>query len=256
MATVQVDLNADAGESFGAWSMGDDARLFPALSSVSVACGSHAGDPGTMLRTVRLAKEHGLAVGAHPGYPDLLGFGRRELGMSSDELYAAVLYQLGALAGVSRSESVDVRYVKPHGALHHRMVKELEAARAVARAVREFSEGLPLVVLAGPAGELMRAAAAEFGLPAVNEAFPERGYLSDGRLAPRSLPGAVITDPGEAAARALSIVTRQEVRAVDGGTVKLEAATLCVHGDNANAPEVAAAIREALEGVGVFVNPF
>ena len=256
MSALRVDINADAGESFGAWPMGDDARLFPSLTSVNVACGFHAGDPLTMRRTVRLARENGLGVGAHPGFPDLLGFGRRDLAMSPDELHAAVLYQLGALHAFVRAEGLELHHVKAHGALHHRMVADADASDAFARAVRDFDPRLPMVVLGGAGGRLMQEAAERNGLRAVTEAFPERGYLASGKLAPRSMEGSVVHDPEEAAQRAVAMVTTGEIDALDGGSARIEAQTLCIHGDNPNAPAIAAAIRDALQAAGVEVKAF
>lgn len=251
---VRVDLNADAGESFGVWPMGADARLFPALSSVNVACGFHAGDPATMLRTVRLAREHGLAIGAHPGYPDLVGFGRRDMAVDPEHIHADVLYQLGALSGVLRAEGLTLHHVKPHGALHHRLLRDQAAADAVARAIRDVGAGVPFVVLGGPGGTVMQRAAQAHGLPTFREAFPDRGYLASGILAPRTMPGALLHDPDAVAVRAVAMVTRGEVPAVDGGTTRVEAETLCIHGDGPRAPEIAAAVREALERAGVAVR--
>ncbi|MDZ7802220.1 MAG: 5-oxoprolinase subunit PxpA [Trueperaceae bacterium] len=251
---VRVDLNADAGESFGAWPMGADTRLFPALSSVNVACGFHAGDPATMLRTVRLAREHGVAIGAHPGYPDLVGFGRRDMAVDPEQVHADVLYQLGALSGILRAEGLALHHVKPHGALHHRVTQDEAAADAVARAIRDVSADVPFVVLGGPGGTVMQQAAQAHGLRTIREAFPDRAYLASGTLAPRTMPGALVHDPDEVAARAVAMVTRGEVPAVDGGSTRVEAETLCIHGDGPRAPDIAAAVREALEGAGVEVR--
>lgn len=251
-----VDLNADAGESFGAWRMGADARLFPHLTSVNLACGMHAGDPVTMQGAVRMAKQFGVRVGAHPGFPDLPGFGRRDLAMRPDELYGTVLYQLGALDAFLKVEGLGLHHVKPHGALYLRMTHDEETAGVVVRAVRDFDAGLPLVVLGGPGGTIVRNAASECGLRVVYEAFPDRAYLADGHLAPRSLPGAVIRDPRRAAERAVAMVVAGEVPALDGGVTHVEAQTLCVHGDNPEAPEIARLVREALEAAGVEVAAF
>jgi UPF0271 protein len=256
VSSLAIDINADAGESYGPWRMGADEELFPSLTSVNVACGFHAGDPGTMRRTVALAREHGVAVGAHPGFPDRDGFGRRDLAMSPNELYESVLYQLGALEAFLRPDGVRLHHVKPHGALHHRIVRDDEAAAAVAAAIRAFDPELPFVALGGPGGAGMRRAAEAAGLPVVLEAFPDRGYLASGRLAPRGTDGAMIHDPAEAGARAVRMVAGEALATVDGGTTRLEAQTLCVHGDGPTAPQVAAAVREALIAAGVDVRAF
>ena len=253
---LRVDLNADAGESFGPWPMGADDELFPLLTSVNLACGFHAGDPGTIERSVALAAEHGVAVGAHPGFPDLAGFGRRDMDLEPDELYAAVLYQLGALEGFLRAARLPLHHVKPHGALHFRIARDEAAADAVARASRDFDASVPFVALAGPGGDVMRAAAESHGLPVVAEAFPDRGYLPTGHLAPRSVEGSLVTDPEAAARRAVRMVTRGEVETVDGTVVPVSVETLCVHGDNPESPAIARAIRDALAEAGVEVAAF
>ena len=254
--TKRVDLNADAGESFGPWPMGDDARLFPHLTSVNLACGVHAGDPLTIARAVRLAQEHEVQIGGHPGFPDLVGFGRRDLAMDPEELYASVLYQLGALHAFVAVVGLNLHHVKPHGALYLRMVSDATTADAVARAIRDFDNRLPLVLLGGPAGRTMLDAANEHGLAVVREAFPDRAYLADGHLAPRSIAGAVIRDPAVVAKRAAAMISTGSVAALDSGTAKIEADTLCLHGDNPEAPEIAAAVRAALAEAGVEVEAY
>ncbi len=248
-----IDLNADAGESFGRWQLGHDEELFPLLSSVNLATGFHAGDPRVMLRSVRLAKRHGVAVGAHPGFPDLVGFGRRDLAASPEEAYTDVLYQIGALSAFLRLEGLPLHHVKPHGALYLRMLRDEALARAVAQAVKDYDPDLPLVLLGGTP---MEEAAKAVGVRYVREAFPDRAYLSDGRLAPRSMEGALIRDPKEAARRAVQMVLEGEIEALDGGRVKVEAETLCVHGDNPEAVAIARAVREALVEHGVEIKAF
>ncbi len=248
-----IDLNADAGESFGHWQLGHDEELFPLLSSVNLATGFHAGDPRVMLRSVRLAKRHGVAVGAHPGFPDLVGFGRRDLAASPEEAYTDVLYQIGALSAFLRLEGLPLHHVKPHGALYLRMLRDEALARAVAQAVKDYDPDLPLVLLGGTP---MEEAAKAVGIRYVREAFPDRAYLSDGRLAPRSMEGALIRDPREAARRAVQMVLEGEIEALDGGRVKVEAETLCVHGDNPEAVAIARAVREALVEHGVEIKAF
>jgi len=254
--SLKVDINADAGESYGLWRMGEDEQLFPSLTSVNVACGFHAGDPVVMQRTVELANATGVAVGAHPGFPDTGGFGRRDLAMTADELYATVLYQLGALEAFLRPPGARLHHVKPHGALHHRIVRDERASDAVACAIHDFDPELPFVVLAGPAGAGMRRSAQRHGLRAVLEAFPDRAYLADGHLAPRGTEGAIVTDPDTVASRAVRMVTRGEVASVDGTVTTLQVDTLCIHGDALGSPKIARAVRAALREAGVEVTAF
>ena len=248
-----IDLNADAGESFGAWTLGDDAGLFPLLTSVNIACGFHAGDPLTMQRAVARAARHGLGIGAHPGYPDLAGFGRRALEATPEQVYADVLYQIGALGGLCRAAGAALRHVKAHGALSTRAWTHAPTAAAIAQATRDYDPLLPLVAL--PATPL-ESEARRLGLPVVLEAFPERAYLPDGQLAGRSVPGSSIHDPQEAARRAVMMVMQGRVEAVGGGFFELKADTLCIHGDNPNAVEIAQAVRGALEAQGVQLRRF
>ncbi|HWJ08269.1 MAG TPA: 5-oxoprolinase subunit PxpA [Nocardioides sp.] len=235
-----MDLNADVGESFGRWQLGDDAALLPHLTSANVACGFHAGDPLTLRRTCALAAEHGVVVGAQVGYRDLAGFGRRFVDVPPAELEADVLYQLSALDGLARAAGTRVAYLKPHGALYHAVSAHPEQAAAVISAVQAFG-GLPVL---GLAGSPFLAAVGSAGLEAVGEGFADRAYLPDGGLVPRSEPGAVLTDAGTVAAQA--------VRLASSGTVR----SLCVHGDSPGAPGLAAAVREALSSAGVAVEPF
>ncbi len=245
-----IDLNADVGEGLGPWPMGADGDLIPLVSSANVACGAHAGDPLTIRRTVRLALDCGASVGAHPGYPDLVGFGRRALAMADDELEASVLYQVAALAGIVRAEGGRLAHVKPHGALYHRASADAGAARAVATAVARIDPGLQLVV---PPGSAMIPAAADLGLMTVIEGFADRVYEADGRLRSRDLAGALNDDPAAAAAQALSIARDGRARARDGSSVAVPAATICVHGDTPGAAAIAAAVRAALEAAGIAV---
>jgi UPF0271 protein len=247
---VHIDLNADVGESYGAWTIGEDEALIPLITSANVACGAHAGDPLVMARTVRLAKNHGVAVGAHPGYPDRDGFGRRDLDMTADELEASILTQLGALWAIAKADSVELAHVKPHGALYNRMARDAALAEVVARAVRRFS---PQLVFVGLAGSVALDAGRAAGLAVAAEAFADRAYEADGSLRYRRLPGALHADPAMAADQALSVATRGEVRALDGSVIEVKADTLCLHGDTPDAPAFAAAIRRALEAAGVMV---
>ena len=248
-----IDLNADAGESYGAFTYGHDREIFPLVTSVNLACGFHGGSPTRIREAVALAKAHGVAVGAHPGFPDLVGFGRRDTALSPEEVYADLLYQIGALYAFLKTEGLSLHHVKPHGALYLRACRDRETARAIAEAVKAFDPEVPLVVLPGTVYE---EEARRAGLRVVLEAFPERAYLRNGQLAPRSLPGSWISDPKEAARRALRMVLEGKVEALDGGEVEVKAETLCIHGDNPNAPEVALAVRKALEEAGIEVRPF
>lgn len=246
-----TDLNADVGESYGAWVMGADVDLMPFITSANVACGAHAGDPLTMSRTVTLARQHGVAVGAHPGYPDRDGFGRRDLAMSAEELEASLLAQVGALWAIARAAGVELGHVKPHGALYNRAATDPGLAECVARAIARFPAELTLVGLAGSA---LIDAGLEAGLPVAAEAFADRAYEPDGSLRPRSLPGAVHTDPAVAAAQAVSIARDGRVIAHDGSTVEVRADTICLHGDTPDAAAIAKAVREALDTAGIDVR--
>lgn len=240
-----IDINADVGESFGRWTLGDDAALLPHLTSANVACGFHAGDPTTLRRTCESAVEHGVTIGAQVGYRDLAGFGRRDIDIDAADLEADVLYQLGALAAIARVAGADVRYVKPHGALYHAVNRRAHKARAVLRAVVAYSDvrGAALPVLGLPDSQFLRFAE-EAGLPAISEGFADRGYLDDGSLRPRSEQGAVLTDPDAVAAQAVDLAR--------SGTVR----SLCIHGDTPGAVGAAAAVRSALAVAGISVAPF
>lgn len=253
---MTIDLNADAGESFGHWTQGNDEALFPYLSSVNLACGFHAGDPLTMQRAVKLARAHGVAVGAHPGFMDKVGFGRRDMSVSPDDVYADVLYQLGALDAFLTIDNEAMHHVKAHGALYIRMFHDQDVATAVATAVHDYNAALPLVVLGGQGGDVMREAAQHAGVRTIDEAFPDRAYLSNGRLATRRTPGSVLDDPELIAQRAVQIATGQPLAALDGGSVTVEAQTLCLHGDHANAPQTARAVKQALSAAGVSVRAY
>ncbi len=235
---LTIDLSCDCGESFGAYQLGDDAALLPLVTSANIACGYHAGDPAVMRRTLRLALEAGVAAGAHPGYPDLQGFGRREMAFTPDEVEGLILYQVGALAALARAEGVELAHVKPHGALYNQAAKDSALARAIARAVKAFN---PALILVGLAGSQLIAAGAELGLRAAGEAFPDRAYNADGSLRPRSLPGAVLEDPAQVAANAVRLAQLPGVE------------TLCLHGDNPSAVGHARAVRAALNAAGMDV---
>jgi 5-oxoprolinase (ATP-hydrolysing) subunit A len=249
---VEIDLNADVGEGFGAWSMGDDAGLLSVVTSANVACGFHAGDPSVIGRTVGLAVRAGIAVGAHPSHFDLRGFGRRNIIVDPAEVEADVLYQVGAVFGFARAHGGRLTHVKPHGALYNQAAGDEALATAVARGVARFDQGLILVGLASSA--TMRRAAESQGLRFAGEAFADRRYEADGTLVSRSVAGAVIADPGEASLQAVRIAERGEVLARGGAVVSLEAQTLCVHGDTPGALALARAVRDALEGARVAVR--
>ncbi|MGH8279619.1 MAG: LamB/YcsF family protein [Gammaproteobacteria bacterium] len=247
----QIDLNADLGESFGAWRMGDDAGVMPWITSANVACGFHAGDPVVMRHTVALCLQHQVRIGAHPALPDLQGFGRRRLHITPDEAYAQVVYQIGALAGFAHATGTRLHHVKAHGALYNMAAREPALADAIAHAVHDFDSSLILVGLAGSA---WIAAGRALGLAVAREGFCDRRYRADGSLTPRSEPGAVIEDVDTGVAQAISIATRHEAITSDGTPVHIEADTLCVHGDRANAALFAKRLRQALEQAGVEVT--
>lgn len=248
-----MDLNADLGASFGTWSMGDDAAMVQLVTSASVACGLHAGDPVTMLDTCRAAFELDVTVGAQLGYPDLAGFGLRGLDMSFDDLFGAVLYQLGALDGVAHAVGASVDYVKVHGALYERTVRDTEQAAAVMAAVQAYDPGLPVL---GFPGSALLDAARDAGHPVFIEAFPDRSYLPDGTLMPRGEEGSVLTEAGYVAERALRLARKGEVEAVDGSILHLQPDSLRLHGDTPGAVGVAAAVRAGLTAAGVELAPF
>lgn len=247
-----IDMNADVGESFGAWTLGADDELFHYISSANIACGWHAGDPAVMERTVALALQAGIALGAHPGYPDLEGFGRRSMALSPDEVRRAVLYQVGALDAFVRAAGGRLRHVKAHGALYNDAARSPALASALARAVLAFDPALMLVGL--PGSELERAAA-QAGLAFAGEFFADRGYRDDGSLVPRSEPGAMIHDTALCIERVLRAVRELSVVSVSGRVVPLRASTICLHGDNPEAVAFAAALRAALRESGIAIAP-
>ncbi len=250
--TLRVDLNSDLGESFGAYTIGNDEMVVPVVSSVNVACGMHAGDPAVMRATVALAVKHGVAVGAHPGYPDLQGFGRRDMALSPQEVYDCVLYQIGALGAFCRAAGAALHHVKPHGQLYNRAARERGVADAIAHAVRDYDASL---VLVGLAGSDLVAAGREAGLRCAEEFFADRAYTSAGSLVPRSQPGALVSDEQEAIDRTLRAVRDGVVRATDGTDVPVCADTICIHGDSSRALVFARALRGALVSHGVRIGP-
>lgn len=250
---MQIDLNADLGEGFGRWSLGDDDALLAVVTSANIACGFHAGDPSIMRRTCTLAVEHGVAIGAQVGYRDLAGFGRRRMDIDPDELSADVLYQLGALQAFAVAAGDRVRYVKAHGALYNTAIHDRGQAAAVVSAVIAFDPTLPILTL--PDSELSRAAAAA-GLRAVAEGFADRGYTADGRLQPRAEPGAVLHDPAAVAHQAVRFVHHGEVSAVDGSPVAVAVESICLHGDTPGAVAIARIVRQQLAEAGVTLARF
>lgn len=248
---MHVDLNADLGEDFGAWRMGADDEVLDLVTSANVACGFHAGDPRVMRRVVARAAARGVAVGAHPGYPDLVGFGRRSLRASPEEVENDVVYQIGALAAFCAAEGATLHHVKPHGALYNDACADGELAAAVARAVAAVRMDL---LLYAPDGSALAEAGRRAGLTVVPEVFADRGYQPDGRLVSRRLPGAVLHDPDVVAARVVGMVRESRVTAVDGSEISVRAGTVCVHGDNPQAPALLRAVREALARAGVAVE--
>ncbi len=251
----RVDLNCDMGESFGAWTIGMDPEVIAHITSANIACGFHAGDPLVMNRTVALASAHGVGVGAHPGFSDLQGFGRRTIDCTPEEVKNDIIYQIGALKAFCAAHGVALQHVKPHGALYNAAVGNEPLARAIAEAVASVDANLLLVTLAGAEAPLMERIGRETGLRIVFEAFPDRAYTPQGRLASRRLPGAVIQDPAVAAARALAMARDGRVVATDGSVLELEINTLCVHGDSPAALALVCQIRRTLEEAGLALLP-
>lgn len=248
-----IDLNSDVGESFGNWTMGDDAAIFRSVSSANVACGFHAGDPSTIARTCRDAVAAGISIGAHVGYRDLAGFGRRFIDCSPTELADDVLYQLGALDAIARAAGGSIRYVKPHGALYNTIVSHEAQAKAVVDAVKAFGGNLPLLLLPG---SVALAAAEAAGLRGVAEAFADRAYNPDGTLVSRREAGAVLHDEDVVAANMVRLATEGIIVARDGSTIRTSAESICLHGDTEGAVAMAAAVRRELEAAGVGIRSF
>ncbi|MEJ5313644.1 MULTISPECIES: LamB/YcsF family protein [Anaerolinea] len=243
-----MDLNCDLGESFGLYRLGNDEALLSIVTSANIACGLHAGDPLVMQRTVRMAVSKGVAIGAHPGYPDLQGFGRREMNLSAEEVEAFVLYQIGALMGFVRAEGGELVHVKPHGALYNQAAKDRALARAIVQAVKRFSRQL---IVVGLAGSVLVEEAREAGLPAAAEGFPDRAYNPDGTLKPRREPGAVLETVDAVCQQAIRLATR----GAGDGAQRVPVDTLCIHGDGPHAVEFAAAVRDALQKAGISLQP-
>lgn len=249
---MRIDINSDMGESFGAYTIGHDLGLMKSITSANVAAGFHAGDPSVLRETIRQAKAHGVAVGVHPGFPDLIGFGRRELNVTPKEAEDFVLYQIAAVAGVASAEGVSVQHVKPHGALFNMAVRNADLSAAIARAVAAFDKSLILFGL--PGSEILNAGRAA-GLRVAAEVFADRAYEPDGSLASRRKPGSVIHDAAAVVARAVRMVKDRTVVAIDGSVVPLQADTICVHGDTPGSDDLAAKIRSGFEAAGITVKP-
>ena len=248
-----IDLNSDLGESFGQWCMGDDAAMLDIVTSANVACGFHAGDPAGILRTLRAAAAKGVTIGAHVAYPDLVGFGRRNMDIASDELTADVIYQIGALQALAHAAGTSVRYVKPHGALCNTIAHDTRQALAVIEAIRAVDPNLVLVALAGsPLIELARGE----GLTCIAEAFADRAYTPQGTLVSRREPGAVLHDAAQVAQRMLRLVQTGEIEAIDGSVTRIEADSICVHGDSPGAIQMAREVRQLLERSDVSLQAF
>jgi len=247
-----IDLNCDLGEGFGAYTLGDDAALMRVVSSANVACGFHAGDPRTMRRGVEMARAAGVAVGAHPGFPDRVGFGRRELGATAEEMTTDVLYQIGALAAFCAAEGLALQHVKPHGALYNLAARDRHVADAVVAAIARFD---PTLILFAPPGSAMVQAASEHNLRVAREIFADRAVEPDGRLVARGAPGAVITESEAVIARTLRMIRTGRVTAINGQEIELTGETICVHGDTPDAVAILGSLRAALEAEGIGVRP-
>lgn len=250
---MHIDLNCDMGEGFGAYTIGSDEQVMPFITSANIACGFHASDPATIRNTVRMAKAHGVAVGAHPSYPDLVGFGRRPMELSPEEVTADLIYQIGALSAFCKCEGIKLQHVKPHGALYNKAAVSRPIALAITGAMKALDPELYLVCLSNSE---MVAAAKETGIRYVEEVFADRAYTSEGKLVPRTQPGAVIHDPALAAERVLTMVRERSVISIDGTPVPLNAQTICVHGDTAEAIEMIRIIRSRLEQEKVNLKAF
>ncbi|SPM34252.1 Lactam utilization protein B (function unknown) [Mycobacterium rhizamassiliense] len=248
-----IDLNADLGEGFGVWRLGDDDAMLEIVTSANVACGFHAGDPAGLMRVCRTAAERGVRIGAQVSYRDLAGFGRRFIDVAPEDLVADVVYQIGALQALAHAAGGAVSYVKPHGALYNTIVANREQAAAMAEAVRLVDAGFPVL---GMAGSVFFDEAASRGLRTVGEAFADRAYTPDGRLVSRREPGAVLHDPAQIAERVVTMVSAGQVTAIDGSLIPIEVESVCVHGDSPGAVQIAAAVRDRLSGAGVEIGSF
>jgi UPF0271 protein len=249
--TDRVDLNCDMGESFGAYRIGADEEVFPYITSANVACGFHGGDPTVMRTTIARARERNVAIGAHPGFPDLIGFGRRNIDATTNEVYDLVVYQIGALLGFANAAGVQMQHVKPHGALYNMAVGKPQLAAAIARAIRDVDRGL---VLFGLPGSHLISEGESAGLRTASEAFADRNYMSDGTLVSRRRPDAHVHDAGEAVARAIRMVRDGTVTPVDGPAISIHVDTICIHGDGPHAAQFAQHLRTGFESAGIAVQ--
>jgi UPF0271 protein len=249
---AEIDLNCDVGESFGAYKLGFDEEIIKHVSSANIACGFHAGDPMVIQQTIKLVKTYGVKVGAHPGYPDLLGFGRRDMAVTPAEVKSYLVYQIGALQAFARVEGLELQHVKPHGALYNMAVGDPRLSQAIAEAVRSLDEGLILVALAGSAWVNI---AKEQGLRVAGEAFADRAYSADGSLVPRSQPGAVVKDKKRVADRVIRMIEEGQVEAITGEDITIEADTICLHGDTPGVLKLAIHLRGALQDRGINIAP-
>jgi len=249
---TKIDLNCDMGESFGLYSIGNDQDIMPLITSANIACGFHAGDPQVMRNTVQLAYSLGVAIGAHPGYQDLQGFGRREMTLSADEVETLILYQIGALAAFVKANKHDLIHVKPHGALYNQAARDIVLASSIARAVHKFS---PSLILVGLAGSRLVEAGTDLGLHVANEGFPDRLYTPDGSLASRKLPGAVLSSPDAVASQAINLA-RDGIKVTNGSqNLSIPVDTLCIHGDNPTAVSILQTIKNQFEKLGIRISP-
>jgi UPF0271 protein len=250
---MRIDLNSDLGEGFGPWNMGNDAQMLSIVTSANIACGGHASDPETMFRTLELARDNGVNVGAHPGYNDLIGFGRRVIPMSPAEVARLCAAQIGALIGIAAQVGVPVTYVKPHGALGNLAARDRDVADAIVSAVQKIDPKLAILAISGTQSEHAARAA---NVPVFSEIFADRGYLSSGQLVPRDQDGAMIHDAAEAADRLLAFLESGLMPVIDGDPIKLDAQSICVHGDSAGAVEMAREIRTRLSAQGIQIASF
>lgn len=251
MAKLKVDLNCDLGESFGVYTSGNDKEVIPFISSVNIACGFHAGDPSIMRKTVKMALASGVSIGAHPGLPDLAGFGRRQMAVTAEEVFDLVLYQTGALWAFVKAEGGKLQHVKPHGALYNMAAVDVSLAEAIAEAIYRLN---PELILYGLAGSSLVEAGERLGLRTAHEVFADRSYQSDGGLTPRGVAGALILEEQKAAQQALRMVMEGKVRCLNGHDITIKADTICIHGDEPHAPEFARKIRQALQEEGVLIR--
>ncbi|HWV25540.1 MAG TPA: 5-oxoprolinase subunit PxpA [Thermomicrobiales bacterium] len=249
--TIRIDINSDVGESYGAFRQGADDELFPLISSANVACGFHGGDPRTMERTVRALANLGVAIGAHPSYPDLVGFGRRVIQATPDEIRTDVIYQIGALKGFCDIAGVPLHHVKPHGALYNLAARDAAVAGAIVAAVHALA---PDVAIYAQPGSVLESSAREAGLQVMREAFADRAYLANGSLASRHLPGAVLTDPREVGERVIRMIRGEAIPTVDGDPIAIEAETICIHSDTPTAVPIARELRRMLGEAGIAVE--